>query len=80
MEFSRAIAQRINELLAEQQITAYRLSFLSAVPTSTVSNILRCTGKACNADTLLNICRGFNIPLSEFFASDLFDFENIPDD
>ena len=80
MEFSQAIAERITELLNERHISAYRLSFLSAVPTSTVSNILRCTGKACNAETILNLCRGFNISLAQFFSSDLFAFENLPDD
>ncbi len=80
MEFSRAISYRLNELMTERRITAYKLSFLSAVPTSTVSNILLCKGRSCTAITLLNLCRGFGITLETLFTSHLFELENIVDD
>lgn len=79
MEFSRAISYRLNELMREKRITAYKLSALSAVPTSTVSNILLCKGRSCTANTLLNLCRGFGITLEKLFDSEVFSLENIDD-
>ncbi len=79
MELSKAVSYRISQLLAEKNISSYRLSYKSAVPTSTLSHIMLCDGKSCNLSTIFNICRGFNISLSELFNSDLFSFENIDD-
>ena len=80
MQLSDAISARINELLEERAWTNYKLSGQSAVPNSTVANLLLCKCKGCNVCTLLNIARGFGITLQELFASDLFAPENLDDD
>lgn len=80
MAFISAISVRIIELTNVRDWSFYRLAFESAVPTSTLSNLILGKCKSCNAFTLLNICRGFRIDLSEFFASPLFSPENLDDD
>lgn len=80
MQISTALSVRISELLTQHDWTNYKLSEESAVPNSTVSNILLCKCKGCNICTLLNIARGFGITLTELFDSDLFELENLDDD
>ena len=80
MAFISAIAVRITELVNLRDWSFYHLACESAVPTSTISNLVLGKCKSCNAFTLLNICRGFRIELSEFFASPLFAPENLDDD
>ncbi len=79
MTLSKAIAYRISQLLAENELTYYRLSCKSAVPTSTLSNIMACSCKSCNLSTINDICKGFNIKLVTLFDCDLFEPENIDD-
>ena len=79
MQLSEAYSMRIIELMNERDWSGYKLSGKSAVPNSTVSNILLGKRKSCNLTTALNICRGFNITLENFFASNLFSFENLDD-
>ena len=79
MQLSKAVSYRISQLLAEKNLSSYKLSYVSAVPSSTLSHIILCNGKSCNLSTLYNICRGFGIALSELFDSELFSFENIDD-
>ena len=79
MKLSKAISYRITQLLSDKKLSPYRLSTRSAVPTSTVSNIILCHSKSCTLETLNNICRGFGISLEKFFASPLFSPENLDD-
>lgn len=80
MELSKAISYRLTQLLAENHLSSYKRSGKSGVPTSTISNIILCNCKSCTVATLYDLCRGFNIKISDLFNSPLFDFENIDDD
>ena len=79
MQLSKAISYRLSQLLAEKQLSSYQLSSKSAVPTSTISNIIHCHGKSCTVATIYDLCRGFNVKIGDLFSSALFDFENIDD-
>ena len=79
MQLSKAISYRLFQLLAEKHLSSYELSGRSAVPTSTISNIILCNGKSCTVAILYDLCRGFNIKIADLFNSALFDFENIDD-
>lgn len=79
MELSKAISYRISQLLAENEISSYKLSGKSAVPTSTILNIILCHGKSCTVATIYDLCRGFNVKIGDLFNSSLFDFDNIDD-
>ena len=68
-----AVAQRILELCNERNITVNALAYISAVPPSTVKNIIYGASNNPGIVTLKMICDGLDISLSSFFNSELFD-------
>ena len=73
MNTVEAIQQRILRLCNEQNLTINKLANLSAVPPSSLKNILY--GKSQNPKiiTIKMLCDGFGITLGEFFATPEFD-------
>lgn len=67
-----AIAARIIELCKEKEISINGIANLSAIPPSTVKNIIYGVSKNPGVVTIKMICDGFNISLPEFFDSNLF--------
>ena len=67
-----AVVLRINELCNEKGITINGLANLSAVPPSTVKNIIYGVSKNPGIVTLKMICDGFDITLEDFFNSEIF--------
>ena len=67
------IRQRILQLCNERDITINKLANISAVPPSSVKNILY--GKSHNPKivTIKMLCDGLGITLGEFFSTDEFD-------
>lgn len=60
------IADRIRELCIKRDMTRYRLSQITGIEQSTLSNLM--TRKSLpNIVTLSRICDGFGITLSQFF-------------
>ena len=80
MTFNQIIAKRTKQLLNKHQWTQFTLSMRSGIPRSTVCHILKGHGEAIKTITLLNICRGFGITITEFFDDPCFALENIDDD
>ena len=70
-----AVKNRLLQLLGEHQMSIYKLAMESAVPPSSIKNILY--GKSQNPGivTLKMLCDGFGISLIEFF--DTKDFRNL---
>ena len=68
-----AIRNRILQLCGERNITINKLANLSAVPPSSIKNILY--GKSQNPKiiTIKLLCDGLNITLGEFFSTPEFD-------
>ena len=80
MRLIDALIERIEELKNERHWSQYVLSMKSGVPQTTLISIKR---KRCNSvttTTILNLCRGFNIELWEFYNSPLFSMETLDDD
>jgi transcriptional regulator with XRE-family HTH domain len=73
MTISEAVIKRIFELCDERKITVNRISNISGVTQSTVSDIVN--GATANAGiaTIKKLCDGFEISVRDFFDSDLFD-------
>ena len=73
MALDQAVANRILQLCGERDISINRLATLSALPPSSVKNILY--GKSQNPKllTIKLICDGLGITLGEFFATPEFD-------
>lgn len=59
--------EKIKELLAQREWTAYRLSKNSGLAESTITNILK-RNTVPSIPTLEAICKGFGITISQFFA------------
>ncbi|MBQ8649564.1 MAG: helix-turn-helix transcriptional regulator [Clostridia bacterium] len=79
MKLNEAVSERIKELCKERQMTQYQLFLKSGVPQSTLSTIMNCSYPSMKMRIIYEICEGFEITLSEFFASPLFKRENIED-
>lgn len=80
MKFNQLISKRIRKLLNERNWTQYELAQRGGLSQSTLCCVLKNRWATIGSDTLLNICRGFDMPITEFFNDALFDFENIADD
>lgn len=79
MKINEAVAKRVEQLLEKQSRTQYAVAKEGRISNSTFCTTLsgRCRSRV---DTVLNICRGFNITLEEFFNSELFSKDNLSDD
>ena len=79
MKMTQRIATRTRRLLKERHWTQYKLARQAAVPISTLHHVISGRSQNVKIETLLNICRGFEISLADFFNDALFSPENIPD-
>ena len=70
-----AVRNRLLELCAQKKMSIHKLAMESAVPPSTIKNILY--GKSQNPGivTLKMLCDGLGITLAEFFDAE--DFSNL---
>ena len=73
MDTISAVRNRILQLCGEREISINKLATISALPPSSIKNILY--GKSQNPKliTIKMICDGLNITLGEFFATSEFD-------
>ncbi len=72
MILSEAIKFRINELLEENNLTAYKLSYKAGISNSIISDCRRGKVKEPTLSSIIHICEGLNIQLKDFFDSPLF--------
>jgi transcriptional regulator with XRE-family HTH domain len=72
MNITQAVAARIRQLCEQRAITPNALSYIAAVPQSTVKSILN--GESANPGiaTIKKLCDGLDITMHEFFDSPLF--------
>lgn len=73
MDTTSVIRNRILQLCAENGLTINKLATLSALPPSSVKNILYGKSKAPKILTIKKICDGLEITLGEFFTTPEFD-------
>ena len=74
---NHALALRIQELLAEKNMTKYRLAMNSGVTHSTLKNIIHETVKDNLLSTVILLAGGFDMTVSEFLDSPLFLEDNL---
>ncbi len=77
MKLNEAVSLRLRELLAENHMTQYQLFTRSGVPKSTLNNLINCSYDSVKLRILHEICQGFEISLTEFFTSPLFDEDQL---
>lgn len=72
MNTRETVANRILELCKERNIAPHALARLSAVPPSTLKNILNGTSQNPGIVTIKLLCDGLGISLTDFFATTAF--------
>ena len=77
LQLNQAVSQRLTELLEEHNMTQYQLFVKSGVPKSTIFNIIHCAYDSVKLRIIHELCQGFEISISEFFQSPLFDEVNL---
>lgn len=68
-----AVRDRILKLCGERDITINKLATLSALPPSSVKNILYGKSRDPKITTIKKICDGLEITLGQFFSTAAFD-------
>ena len=68
----KIIIDRINELCLERNMSYYVLAYRSAVPQTTLSNIMHGISKNPGILTIFKICDGLGISPAEFFNTNDF--------
>lgn len=73
MTISEAVVRRIFELCDERHITVNKISNISGITQSTVSDIVNGATTNAGIATIKKLCDGFEISVREFFNSILFE-------
>ena len=79
MMFKEAIGKRILELCESRNITPNGLAEKSVIPPSTLRDLVNCKINNPSSTVIFQICKTLKMSLSEFYDSELFDFNNIID-
>ena len=72
MDTYTAVKNRLLQLCAEKNMSIHKLATESAVPPSTIKNILYGKSKNPGIVTIKMLCDGMNISLIDFFNTDEF--------
>ena len=73
MTIAEATVKRLLELCSERNITINKISNISGITQSTVSDIVNGTTTNTGIVTIKKLCDGFEITLGEFFSTPEFD-------
>ncbi len=73
MNTANAVRNRILQLCEERNLTINKLANISALPPSSVKNILYGKSKNPKIVTIKTLCDGLEITLGEFFSTSEFD-------
>ena len=77
MKLNKAFALRVRELLKDKKMTQYKLGLETGLYHSTMTDILNCKYQTPNFKNMALIIRALDITMTEFFNSELFDFEKL---
>ena len=72
MLLSVMLRKRINYYLKQKNMSLWGLFKASGVPISTLSAFMNGRTELIKLDTLLHICEGFGITITNFFEDDIF--------
>lgn len=73
MTIAEAVVQRFYELFNVQEVTVNKISNISGVTQSTVSDIMNGITTNAGIATIKKLCDGLDISVRDFFDSPLFD-------
>lgn len=72
MKLTKAVSEKINKILIEKDITVNKLASISCLTQSTVDSLVNGKSKNPKILTIVRICDGLGITLSDFFDDELF--------
>lgn len=72
MKLTKAMSEKINKILIENDITVNKLASISCLTQSTVDSLVNGKSKNPKILTIVRICDGLGITLTEFFDDELF--------
>ena len=72
MKIDKAVAEKINKILIERNLTINKLATISCLTQSTVESLVNGRSKNPKLLTIMKICDGLNISLEEFFDDNIF--------
>ncbi|MBQ2774516.1 MAG: helix-turn-helix transcriptional regulator [Clostridia bacterium] len=72
MDTRKAVANRLLELCEQRRLSVNGLARISAVPPSTLKNIINGGSQNAGIVTLKKLCDGLDISLFDFFNTDIF--------
>lgn len=72
MNIGEAVKERILELCRERDISINKLCTMSGVTQSTVNNIVSGRNRSVTISTIKKLCDGLDMPIENFFHSELF--------
>jgi DNA-binding Xre family transcriptional regulator len=73
MKISAAVAMRISNILIQKNLSQYRLEKIIAMPHNTMKTLMGERNKSVNLKTVMQIARGLDMTLSEFFNDPIFE-------
>jgi transcriptional regulator with XRE-family HTH domain len=74
---SNAVVTRIKELLEQKNMSVYRLEKITAMSHNTMQTLMRADNNSVNLKTVLLVVRGLGITAQVFFASPLFEDDDL---
>ena len=77
MKLNKAFALRVKELLKIKNMTQYKLAQETGLYHSTLTDILNCKYQTPNFKNMALIIRALGMTMSDFFDSELFNFEKL---
>lgn len=77
MKLNKAFALRVKEILKEKNMTQYKLAQETGLYHSTMTDILNCKYQTPNFKNMVLIIKALGKPMTEFFDSELFDYNNL---
>ena len=72
MDTRKAVANRLLELCEKNNLSVNALAQISAVPPSTLKNIINGGSKNAGIVTIKKLCDGLEISLNDFFDTETF--------
>ena len=77
MKISEAVAIRLGRILTERNMTQYRLEKEIAMPHNTMKTLMGKRNNSVNLRTIMQIAKGLDMTVSEFFNDPIFEDENL---
>ena len=77
MKLNKAFALRVREILKIKNMTQYKLAQETGLYHSTMTDILNCKYQTPNFKNIMLIIKALDMSMSEFFNSELFNFDTL---